>query len=377
MMAVYNGTDGQYQGEQGQQVDAESGDVQRGKRTDKRYEDTDGRDEGGTRILQKHVYHEYDQHDGFQQGFDDFIDRSVEEIFGTHQFHDFHVFRQGFFQFIQVLVYFCNDFVGIGSGGLVNHTGSSRCTVHRSGIGIALGTQFHGGDVFQFQYASVIVGPDDDFFELLFLFQTSAVFQGILVHIFRIFTDGAGRSFYILAGKGGFYIARLQFVLGHYVRFQPDTHGIVTSHDIYFAYSRYTLYLWLDVDAQVVGQEVPVVGTVRTVKPENFQHTALAFHGGDTYFGHFGRQKRSGCRNLVLYVYSRHVRVTSLFEIDRNFGATRVAGGRSHVSHVLYSVDGFFQWHDDTFLNRFGIGAAIGRGNSDGRRCDVRILFYR
>ena len=52
-----------------------------------------------------------------------------------------------------------------------------------------------------------------------------------------------------------------------------------------------------------------------------------------------------------------------------------IAGGRSHVSHVLHTVDGLFQRSDNTFLKGFRTGTIVSGAHHDGGRRNVGILL--
>ena len=101
------------------------------------------------------------------------------------------------------------------------------------------------------------------------------------------------------------------------------------------------------------------------------------FFYGYTDFGHFSRQKTLGFGHTVLGVDGSHVGVCTLLEVNSDASRTVVGGGRGHVGHVFYTVDGFFQWDNDTLLYGFGIGTCIAGRYRYGRWCDVGILFHR
>ena len=304
------------------------------------------------------------------------MDRSVQEVLGTHQLDHLHVGRQRLAQLLQIAVDLGDNFVRVGSGRLVDHTGRTGRSVHRTGVGVALRPQLDRRNVLQPEHPAVVIGTDHDLLELLFSLQTSAVLERVLVDVSGILADRTGRRLDILAGKGRLHIRRFQLVLGHYVGFEPDTHRIVAPHDVDLADARDTLQLGLHIDAQVIGQKSLVIGSVRAVEGEHLQGTALTFHRLDPDFGHLGRQQRRGGRDFVLHVDGRHVGVTALLEIDRNLGTPRVAGRGGHVDHVLHAVDRLLERHDHTLLHRLGIRTAVCGRHADGRRGDVGILLH-
>ena len=81
-------------------------------------------------------------------------------------------------------------------------------------------------------------------------------------------------------------------------------------------------------------------------------------------------------RYTVLYVYGGHVRIGSLLEIDRDRGGTGVGSRGGHVGHIFHAVDRLFQRGYDTLLHGLGIRPEVSRTDHNGRRGDIRILFY-
>ncbi len=53
------------------------------------------------------------------------------------------------------VVDFFNDFVGIGTGCLRNHTSGTRMTVDLTVVGITLGTKFNFSNILQTEYFTV------------------------------------------------------------------------------------------------------------------------------------------------------------------------------------------------------------------------------
>ena len=91
---VHHNRNGQYHGEEGEQVDRESEQVQEEERTDQRYDHRNRRDKGRAEVLQEDIHHDEHQNKGFDDGLDHFVDRGVQEVGGIHQDHVLDAFRE-------------------------------------------------------------------------------------------------------------------------------------------------------------------------------------------------------------------------------------------------------------------------------------------
>lgn len=90
---VYHRTDHQYQSKQRDQVDTETRQCHKGKRTDQRNNNTDQRNQRGTNVLQEDIHHQDYQNNRFNQRLDYLINRSIQEVIGTHQLCKLYPFR--------------------------------------------------------------------------------------------------------------------------------------------------------------------------------------------------------------------------------------------------------------------------------------------
>ena len=86
------------------------------------------------------------------------------------------------------------------------------------------------------------------------------------------FTELTGSGFNVLLGQCTGYVIRYQLVLCHYIRFQPDTHGVVLTEHRSVTYTVYAFYFWNKVDVGVVFKEFDVVLVFLIVDGEYHQH---------------------------------------------------------------------------------------------------------
>ena len=374
---VHHRTDGEHQCEEGQQVDREARERKEGERTDQRYEDRDGRNQRRAYILQEDINHQYDEDDGLDQGLDYFVDRSVQVVVDAHQRTDFDAFGQILADLGEQCVDLLYGLRGVRTCGLEDERRNAGIAVDKAVISVGLLSQFDVGHVFQTQYLTVGSGSNHDLSELFGSHFTATILHGILERIVGVLAERTGCRFDVLFRQDGRNIRRDQFILGHYVRFHPDTHRIVRSQDDELTHALNTEYLGLDIDVHIVGEERLVVGTVGAAKGEDFQHRRLALHGRHTDFGNLGRE-RSGCRRyFVLHIDGGHVRIGALFEIDRDRSATGVRCFGFDVHHVLHAVDSLLERNDDALLDGFGAGARIAGTHHHRRGRDVGVLLDR
>ena len=207
--------------------------------------------------------------------------------------------------------------------------------------------------------------------------QTSFVAQGILVSLITALTQLTGSRFDVLFAQGSNHIVGDKFVLGHYIRFQPDTHGVVLSQYHGIAHTVDTFHLRDKVDVGVVFQELDVVLVFFIIDGEYHQHGSLAFTGGYTDFGNFGRQQALRHGNAVLYVHRCHIGVGTLLEVDGDVARTAVGGARTHIHHIFHTVNLVLQRSDNGVKHRLGIGTLVSRTYRYGGRCNVRVLGDR
>ena len=232
-------------------------------------------------------------------------------------------------------------------------------TVDTVGKRISLATELNAGDVFQAEHLTVFRRADDNVFKLRRRLEASSVTQGVLERLVLTLADRTRRGFDVLFGKGGRDVARHELVLGHDIRFEPDAHGVVTTHHHSVADTRNTLHFWDNVDLGVVLDELFGVLVLFIDEGEHHQHTVLAFVRRHADLGHLGRQQTLCARNAVLHVHRCHVGIDTLFERNGDAGFTGIRGRRGHVVHVLYAVDLLLQGSDHAVQHRLGARTVI------------------
>ena len=162
-------------------------------------------------------------------------------------------------------------------------------SVYTVGKVISQTVQLNLRNIIQSKYLTVRQRLDDNVLKLFRLLQTSFVTNGILESLVTTFTELSRSRFYILFSQSGRYVVGDQFILSHYVRSQPDTHGVVLTHHTGITYALYTLNLRNQVDFCIVLDESICICIGFIVKREYYQHGCLTFLSSHTNSGNFGR----------------------------------------------------------------------------------------
>ena len=324
---IHHRTDGQHQGEQRQDVQAESGRYQAGEGTHQGDDDRYGGDQGRLEILQEEINYQDHQENGDDQGLHHVVDGGEKEVVRTHHRDELRPFRQILAHARQLFRELGIDRCGVRASHLVNQEGHTWMGVHLAAEAIAQCAQLYLCHILEAQHGAILLRAHHDVLELLHAFQATPVFHRELEGILRVLAQGAGRCLQVLLSQDGGDVGRHQAILRHTLRFEPDTHTVGIAQGHHVTHTVHTLQLRNHVDVEVVGQEGLVVGVVAAHQGVDLQKARLALHGGHTDSGHLGGQQTLRLADTVLHVHRRHVGIGSLLEIDRDLRRTVVGGG--------------------------------------------------
>ena len=165
--------------------------------------------------------------------------------------------------------------------------------------------------------------------------------------------------------------------MSHHIRLQPNTHGVIRTQHVRITYTMYTLHFRNQVNLRVILQKLRVITIVLGKYRKYQQHRVLALLGSHTNLRYLGRQQTLSHRHTVLHVDSRHIRVCSLRKINGNFRGTVIRGGRTHVHHVLNTIDLILQRRNHTIQYGLRVSTRISGSHRYGWRGDIRILGNR
>ena len=362
---------------EGQQVHTEPDQVKHKEGTDQRHRDGNHRDQCRAEILQEDVHDDHHEQEGLQQRFDHLFDRCEEEIVRTHQHLFLDTGRKRIFDALEVFLDVLDNGRSIRTGGLEDNHRHTRMPIHIITESVSQTAQLNIGDILEPQHFAVGIGSDHDILELLLGLQAPLIAHHILERLVAQLAELAGRSLDILFGQRRRHVGRHQFVLGHHIGLEPDTHRVVGTHHHRIAHTGNTLNLGHDVDVRIVFEELLVVPVVGTVKREDQQHTGLSLLGDDTDLRYLGRQETLRLGHTVLHVDGRHVGVDTLLEVDGDRRITGIGGGGGHVIHVLHTVDLLLQRSDHAVQHSLGVRTGIGGIHPDRRGGDIGILLHR
>ena len=222
--------DSQDHGEQGQRINGEIEDLEAGKGTQQRYRDGDERDQRRPAALEEDINDEGDQQQGFDEGYNNFMNRRRNE--GRAIVDDFiiHISRESLLSLFQDFAGAADGLHGIGVCCQADHETGSLAAVEVTGNGIILGSQADIGNVADADHGTVGIGADDDVLELFRRLQAAVGTQGILVGLVvrrRLGADGADSGLFILSADSRDDIGRCNLQDIHLHRVEPDAHGIV------------------------------------------------------------------------------------------------------------------------------------------------------
>ena len=137
-------------------------------------------------------------------------------------------------------------------------------------------------------------------------------------------TEGTSGHLHVLFVEYLGDVGWCETIAGHLQWVEPDTHGIVGSHDVYLTHTGNTTQAWLDVDFRIVGQKGAVECTVRAIDSHLFDVRGLALTHSDTAFYYVAGQSALYSGSAVLYVDHRHIRIGALTEENTDGGGTVV-----------------------------------------------------
>ena len=209
----------------------------------------------------------------------------------------------------------------VGTWGCEYHEEGTWLILDVGGEVVAHGANLHICHVAQVQHTAA-AGAQHDVIKLLDTLQCTLVLHGVLVGVFRKFTQGTHTCHEALSANGIEDIVRCQVILCHNIRFQPYTQSIGVTQTLHVTDARYTHQARLDVDIDVVRYEVFIVLTVSTLHGENLQDVVLALLHLHADFVHVGRQQSLCAGYAVLHVHCCHIWVGALLEVDVDFHFT-------------------------------------------------------
>ena len=362
---------------EGEEVEREADEVEHEERTNQRHRDGDGGNDGASEVLQEDEDHDEHEDECLDERLDDFMDGGEEEVVHVLCDADAQSVGHVFLAFVEQGDDVVHNLGCVGACNLHDDTRHGAVTVHASGERVGASAEFHSCHVFDADDCAVGVGADDHVLKLRGFGQTTFVAERILERLVLSFSDASRCGFDVLFSQDGGDVGRHEVVFRHFLRLEPDSHGVISTHHHRVADTFHTLHLRNDVNLGVVLNEVRSVFVSFVHDGEDDEHGALSLLCDDADLCHFGGEETLCFCHAVLDVDGSHVGVSPLLEGDADVGGTGVGGGGRHVVHVFHTVDLFFQRRDDRVQHGLCVGTGVGGADLDGGRSDVRILSNR
>ena len=309
---IYNQPDSKNHGEEGQGINGESKNFKGSKGAKKGYRHRNHRDKGRSPVLQEDIHNDSYQKEGFHKCFNNFLDRSVNEIGVIHVDDIFHIIREGFRVFRKLCLDGTDGLYRIGIIGQGEGYGGSFIIACSGNEVVILRIQLCTGHILQTEKAAVIVGTKHDIAEFFSSYQTAFGGDDILerlIHGNRRRADIAGGNLFVLVGYGSNDFGGGDIVLRHFGWIHPDTHGKVGTEFLHRTYAFDGFQFIQVVHAEIVFQEILIVGAVRRIEAYHQGHITGRFSGGNADASYRIRQACIGSGDTVLYTDSSQVGV--------------------------------------------------------------------
>ena len=378
---VNHQTDGQHQTEQGQGVDGETEQGEKGKGTHQRHRHRQEWDEGGPPPLEEDENHDHHQQERLQQG-NNYLAHTLGNSQGGIQGDDVvQVGRKALLQLGHELLGAVGRQQGIGARHLVEGDGRARLAVQARVEVVGLGPQLNPGHIPDPDDGSVLVGAQHDGAELLLCLETSLGAHRIgelLAPGRRFRAHLSGRIHRILGIDCIQDLGNGDVQLGKLVRFYPDAHGVLSSaEDGDTGDTGDTRHLIIDVDIGVIGQEDVIVCAFGGVEGDEEQRGGSGLLHRDPVVAHVRRQLR--LRLSRAHLGQQLVGVTARLqaEVDRQPHPVVTGVCGVHAVHVLHDRYLLLYGGGDGLFQGQGVSAGIGGVHLDLRRDDIRKLRDR
>jgi len=330
--------------------------------------------------LQEQEHHQEHQYDGFNQGFNNALDRCGDHWSGVIRVNDFHALRKERFQVFDGLVQCFCGVQSVGTRCQLDRQARRRLAVELCADAVVLTTQPNLGHIAQANLGAVGVDLEQDLFELLGGLQAGFTDDGcvqLLTFDGRQAAQLSGGHLYVLRADGGFNVHRGQVVFVQLGRVEPDTHGVLGTEHLEVAHTFGTGNRVLHVGDDVVRQVVLVHAAVFGHHADDHQEVFNRLGHTDTLLLNLLRQQWGRQVELVLYLNLSGVRVCTLLEGGGDAHAAVGVAFRRHISQVVNTVELLLDHLNHGVLHGLRRSARVGHGDRDGRWRNARVLVDR
>ena len=341
---VHHQADGQHQAKQGEQVDRKPQQRQPDERTQQRYADGNGGNEGGAQVLQEQVHDDQHQCQGLDQGLGYFADRIAHVGGGIQRHQIVHAGRKTGLQRFQRGPHLVGHFQAVGTGLQIHRHGRGRLAVDEILPLVILLAQFDPGDILDLHQGVVALGCADHhvFVDARIGKRTGRYHRNgqLDLAVAGLLPDLAGADQGVLAGDGVLDVSGGNAQRRHLARVHPDADGLVGRTELRgLAGTGNALDGVQHVHGDVVAQVQRAHLAAGIVEVHHHQDAGRTLVDGHAILVHHGRQLWRGEADAVLYLHLGNVRVGILLEVglDADVAAGGAAGRQ--VEQVVHPND--------------------------------------
>ena len=340
---VHDDADREYEAEEREVVDAETGDVHcRERPDDGDRHGQEGNDRGPPRA-EEHEYHECHEHDRIAERVEDLLNRSDNERSGVVADLPLHTGREVFFQLPHLVLDGRGGLDGVGIREQEDAEAGGGLAIEARGDVRILGAEYDASHILDANQLSRGSDLEHDVAELLLGGEPADAAEGDLECLFAsaagTLSDLPGNDLRVLGADRGNHVAGSEAEFREFVGVHPDPHRVVAlAENRHVADAGNASNLFLQMERGVVAQVQLVVASVGAVEADGEQEFRRALARGEARLANFGRKLRHRQRHAVEHANLTHVQVGAGSKCDRERIAAVVRTLRSHVHHVFDAV---------------------------------------
>ena len=260
-------------------------------------------------------------------------------------------------QFLHLCLYPVSRIQGVGAGSQAEGHSADRFPLVACFDIVVLSADLRFCHIPQLHRRPIRVGAQHNGPELFRRLQQAAGVDGgiqLLPFAGRGAAELAGRNLGVLRLESRDHVIGGQVVVVQFGRVHPDPHGVLGTEDGYLTDPFRPADDVLDVGNQIVGQGMPIHGTVFRDNADDHQEVSGGFHHLNPLALNDLGEERRGELQFVLHLHLGHVRVGPRLEGQVDcYGPGRIAGG-GHVDQVIDAVQLLFHHLGDRILHGLG-----------------------
>ena len=377
---VHHQADGQHQTEQAQYVDGKARQVHAGKGPREGHRHHQGRDQGGTQILQEQQDDQKDQDHRLQQGLDHLLNRDAYEPGAVVGADPTHADRKVTHQLVHLDLDRGGHLQCIGLRGELDRKAGDRLGAQMDVAAEGFCAETDACDILQLHMTAVPIGVQDDLTEFLGGRKAAGGTRRgreTLTWECRHGTDGTCRDLDVLGPHRRECLSGAQPETAKFVRVEPDTHGISRAELGRPTHPGQAADGVQNLGTDHVVQGIAVDGWIAGAQCEGHQEIGIGLGHHNTVSHDLQRQARRGETQAILYLDLGDVRIGPRLEGQGNLALPDITGGRVEIEEVVHPGELLLDHGGDGLLHDLGTRPRVGGGDADLGRGDWRVGRYR